>query len=89
MPELNFSAGCTENDKGEVSMYIDRSGTLEMGINIRREGFYISLDGIGMHFEDERDALRIALRICDRLGVNYEKAEWIQQWEEESPPRLY
>lgn len=44
---------------------VDRDSTLN---SYGTQGFYIDLAGLRLHFEDERDAVRLAKEILQRMG---------------------
>ncbi len=47
--------------------HVDRDGTVQVVGG--PQGFDIWLNEVGIHFKDERDAVKIATAICKRMGV--------------------
>lgn len=80
MAIINFLANCTQTTRGKVRIYAERNDRTDNDAN--RKSFSLAFDRVSIHFDDERDALRIALAICDRLGVDYKLQDWQKEWEQ-------
>ena len=79
MASIYFDSECTEDENGNRAFWVDRSGSID---NVHgREGFAIYMDSLSLKFGDERDAYRIAVAICERLGVDVVPAAWRKEWE--------
>ena len=56
-----------DHDDCEELTHVDRDGVCQVPGG--SQGFDVLLGGIHLHFEDENDAQRMAVLICERLGL--------------------